>query len=67
MQVPHVELADISDDPMSFTYMQASLMINETEKNLKLTGGAVHFQSQYATQQLGALRYVSTGVVTTNT
>lgn len=52
---------------MSFIYMQASLMINETEKNLKLTGGAVHFQSQYATQQLGALRYVSTGVVTTDT
>ena len=41
-------------------------MINETEENLRLTGGAVHFQSQYATQQLGALRYVSTGMVTSD-
>lgn len=42
-------------------------MINETQQDLKLTGGAVSFQSQYATQQLGALRYVSTGLVCSHT
>lgn len=36
-------------------------MINETEKNMRLAGGAVHFQATHAVDELGALRYVSTG------
>ncbi|BDA50322.1 probable LIM domain-binding protein 3 at C-terminar half [Coccomyxa sp. Obi] len=39
----------------------ASLMINETDKNMRLAGGAVHFQANHAVDELGALRYVSTG------
>lgn len=45
------------DDPCA----QASLMINETDKNMRLAGGAVHFQATHAVDELGALRYVSTG------
>lgn len=41
---------------------QASLMINETDKNLRLAAGAVHFQSTHA-DDLGALAYVSTGLL----
>ena len=37
-------------------------MINETEKNLRLAGGAVSFQANHAVDELGALRYVSTGM-----
>lgn len=44
--------------------LQASLMINETEKNLRLAGGAVAFQANHAVDELGALRYVSTGDTT---
>ncbi len=36
-------------------------MINETEKNMRLAGGAVSFQANHAVDELGALRYVSSG------
>lgn len=47
---------------MRCSHVQASLMINETEKNLRLAGGAVSFQANHAVDELGALRYVSTGM-----
>lgn len=36
-------------------------MINETDRSLRLAGGAVHFQAKHAVEDLGALAFVSSG------